>query len=71
MTPFYDPMLAKVIAFGPDRAAAIARLADALAAFEISGLKTNLPFLLRALADERFRAGQVHTGLAAEIVKAG
>ncbi|MBN9559317.1 MAG: ATP-grasp domain-containing protein [Alphaproteobacteria bacterium] len=71
VTPFYDPMLAKVIASGPDRAAAIARLSDALAAFEISGLKTNLPFLLRALADERFRAGQVHTGLAAEILKTG
>ncbi|MBO0710378.1 MAG: ATP-grasp domain-containing protein [Acetobacteraceae bacterium] len=67
VTPFYDPMLAKVIAFAPDRRAAITRLADALSAFEIEGPKSNIAFLLRALADERFRAGALDTGLAAEI----
>ena len=67
VTPFYDPMLAKVIAFAPDRSTAITRLAEALSTFEIEGPKSNIPFLLQALADQRFRAGAVHTGLAAEI----
>ncbi len=71
VTPFYDPMIAKVIARGPDRAAAIVRLADALAGFEIEGLKTNIPFVLKALADPRFRAGDVHTGLVDDILKSG
>ncbi|MGG5810004.1 acetyl-CoA carboxylase biotin carboxylase subunit [Falsiroseomonas sp. CW058] len=67
VTPHYDPLLAKVIAHGGDRAAAIALLADALSACEVEGLKTNIPFLLRALVDPRFAAGEVHTGLAAEL----
>jgi len=69
VTPHYDPLLAKIIAHGTDRAGAIAALSDALAGCEITGLKTNIPFLLRALADARFAAGEVHTGLAAEIIK--
>jgi acetyl-CoA carboxylase biotin carboxylase subunit len=69
VTPFYDPMLAKVIAHAPDRAGALAALDAALAEFAIAGIKTNLPFLRKALADERFRAGAVHTGLVAEIVR--
>lgn len=69
VTPFYDPMLAKVIAHGTTRPDAIARLSEALASFEVSGVKTNIPFLLKALGNERFRAGDVHTGLAAEIAR--
>jgi len=69
VTPFYDPMIAKVIAHGPTRAAALDRLSEALSAFEIVGIKTNIPFVLRALADERFRAGDVHTGLVPLIAK--
>jgi acetyl-CoA carboxylase biotin carboxylase subunit len=71
VTPFYDPMIAKVIARGPDRPAAIARLAEALRGFEIDGLKTNVPFVLKALADPRFLAGDVHTGLVDEILRSG
>ncbi|MSO90013.1 MAG: ATP-grasp domain-containing protein [Acetobacteraceae bacterium] len=71
VTPFYDPMIAKVIAHGPTRAAAMDRLADGLGAFEVAGIKTNIPFVLRALADDRFRAGHVHTGLAPLIAKGG
>ena len=67
VTPFYDPMLAKVIVHAPDRAGALSALHDALAGFEVAGVKTNLPFLLRALADPAFKAGQVHTGLAGEL----
>ena len=65
VTAHYDPMLAKVIAHGPDRAAALARLAGALRAFEIAGVTTNLPFLSRLVAHPGFRAGDVDTGLIA------
>jgi 3-methylcrotonyl-CoA carboxylase alpha subunit len=50
VTPYYDPMVAKVIAHGATRAQALDRLADALRATRIAGPRTNLP-LLRALAD--------------------
>ena len=68
ISPYYDPMIAKVIARGPDRASAIARLRAALAQVEICGVRTNIPFLLQVLDDERFRDGRVHTGLTAEIL---
>jgi acetyl-CoA carboxylase biotin carboxylase subunit len=66
VTPFYDPMLAKVIAHAPTRDEAIAVLSDALAGFEIDGVKNNIPFVQRMLADPAFRAGDVHTGLAVQ-----
>ena len=69
VTPFYDPMVAKVIAHGATRAAAMEALADALGAFEVVGIKTNIPFVRKTLADDRFRAGDVHTGLAPLIAK--
>jgi urea carboxylase len=56
----YDPLLAKVIATGPDRPAALVGLADALAAIRIDGIETNLALLRAAVANERF-AGAVHT----------
>ena len=68
VTPWYDPLLAKVIVCGSDRAAALRRLDDALAGFAIDGLKHNIPALRKLLRDERFVAGQVHTGLLAEVV---
>jgi acetyl-CoA carboxylase biotin carboxylase subunit len=65
VTPFYDPLLAKVIAHAPTRDAAILRLSEALAATEIEGVKSNIPFVQRMLADPEFRAGDVHTQMAA------
>lgn len=67
VTPFYDPMLAKVIAHGATRDEALDTLTTALADFEVQGVKTNIPFILRALRHEPFRAGALHTGLAADI----
>ncbi len=61
--PFYDPMIAKVIAHGADRAAALARLEAGLAATRVAGSVTNLAFLRRLLADGEVRAGRVDTGL--------
>jgi acetyl-CoA/propionyl-CoA carboxylase biotin carboxyl carrier protein len=59
----YDPMLAKVIAHGPDRATALARLDRALADFAIAGVTTNAAFTRALLARDDVRAGQQDTGL--------
>ncbi len=62
VTPFYDPMIAKVIAHGATRDEALDRLSQALASTLVAGPKTNARFL-RALADaEGFRAGAFDTG---------
>jgi acetyl/propionyl-CoA carboxylase alpha subunit len=62
ISPYYDPMIAKLIAHGADRAAASARLADACGAVEVWPLKTNAGFLARTLADPDFRDGRIDTG---------
>ena len=66
ISPHYDPMIAKAIAHGADRDAAIDRLARALDAFEIAGVRHNLPFLRATLDHPRFRAGRLTTGFVAE-----
>jgi 3-methylcrotonyl-CoA carboxylase alpha subunit len=63
ITPFYDPMIAKVIAHGKDRAEALARLTAALDATEVAGLATNRRFLARLSAQGDFRRGDLDTGL--------
>lgn len=70
ITPFYDPMIAKVIAHGADRAEAIRRLDAALANSRIEGVKTNIPLLRAILAFPDFQAGAVHTGLVADVLAA-
>ncbi|MFE6780244.1 acetyl/propionyl/methylcrotonyl-CoA carboxylase subunit alpha [Streptomyces sp. NPDC057702] len=59
----YDPMLAKVIAYGPDRATALRRLRAALAETTVLGLDTNTGFLRRLLAHPDVVAGALDTGL--------
>jgi 3-methylcrotonyl-CoA carboxylase alpha subunit len=59
---FYDPLLAKLVAWGEDRAAALAGLATALAATRIAGIVTNRDFLLRVVQHGDFAAGAVDTG---------
>jgi acetyl-CoA/propionyl-CoA carboxylase biotin carboxyl carrier protein len=59
----YDPMLAKVIAWGDDRTEAIHRLDQALATSAVLGVTTNIGFLRRLLADDDVRAGRLDTGL--------
>jgi acetyl-CoA carboxylase biotin carboxylase subunit len=68
VTPHYDPMIAKVIVHGATREAAITGLAEALEAFAVEGLKTNIPAVLAVLRSESFRAGRVHTGLIPEVL---
>ncbi len=60
--PFYDSLLGKIIAHGPDRKAALRRLQSAVAAVRILGVKTNLAFQATLLADPEFQAGGVDTG---------
>ena len=62
VTFFYDPMIAKVIAHGPTRDAAIGRMIDALDAIEIEGLAANVAFLRATMRHSEFRAGNVFTG---------
>ncbi len=62
VTAFYDPMIAKLIAWGEDRATARARLGRALADTALVGVATNLGFLARIIADPEFAAGGVDTG---------
>ena len=59
--PYYDSLLAKVIAWGEDREEAISRMRRALSEMKIEGVHTTIPFHVRLLADERFRRGDVHT----------
>lgn len=65
ITPYYDPMIAKLIAWAPTREQARLRLRQALAATHIAGLQTNVQFLHRLLGQEAFAAGAVDTGLIA------
>ncbi|KDN80868.1 acetyl-CoA carboxylase biotin carboxylase subunit [Kitasatospora cheerisanensis] len=67
--PDYDSLLAKTIAWAPDREQAVARLDRALAEFRIEGpgVCTTTDYLRRTLADPRFRAGRHTTGLVAEM----
>jgi acetyl/propionyl-CoA carboxylase alpha subunit len=62
----YDPMIAKLIAHGPTRVEAFARLADALAETEVGGLTTNLPFLRWLVAHPVVRAGEATTAFLTE-----
>ena len=62
VTPYYDPMVAKLIAHGPDRAAAIATLQQALSVLEIDGIRHNGAFLQVLLEQPAFVAGTVDTG---------
>jgi acetyl-CoA carboxylase biotin carboxylase subunit len=63
VTPFYDPLLAKLCVHGADRPQALARARAAVEAFEISGLKTNLEFHADLLASAEFSGGDYDTSL--------
>lgn len=61
VTPFYDPMIMKIIAHGTDRKEALARLDAALAALDIAGIDTNRDFLRRLIAHPEAAAGRAYT----------
>ena len=61
ITMFYDPMVAKIISYGPNRKESIANLAKALNHYKISGVETNIQFLSAILLDEDFQSGNITT----------
>jgi 3-methylcrotonyl-CoA carboxylase alpha subunit len=63
ISPHYDPMIAKLIVWDRDRPAALARMREALGAFEIVGLTTNVAFLSRLVRCAPFAAADLDTGL--------
>ncbi|MER8449612.1 acetyl/propionyl/methylcrotonyl-CoA carboxylase subunit alpha [Mesorhizobium sp. M1428] len=65
ISPFYDPMIAKLIVHGKDRRAALTALGEALSQTEIAGSTVNTAFLAALAADADFAAGDVDTGLIA------
>jgi acetyl-CoA carboxylase biotin carboxylase subunit/3-methylcrotonyl-CoA carboxylase alpha subunit len=69
VTPYYDPMIAKVIAWGETREAATDRLAVALGGTTISPCTTNLAFLCELLSSPEFRAGAYDTRFAEALAK--
>ena len=66
--PFYDSLMCKLIAHGPDRATAIDRLRKALSETRIEGVRTNIGFHEAVLADPEFQAGGVDTGYLARFL---
>lgn len=61
VTPFYDPMIGKLIVKGSTRVEAILLLKEALLQYKIEGIKTNIPMLLRIVDNEHFNAGNTTT----------
>ncbi len=68
---YYDPMIAKLVAFGADREIAIERLRGALDRFYIAGVRHNIAFLGAIAASERFRAGALSTDFIVETFPGG
>lgn len=61
ITPYYDPMIAKMIVKGNSRDEAIRTLAEALSQYQVKGIKTNIPLLEDIVRSDEFRKGGVHT----------
>ena len=63
ISPYYDPMIAKLIVWGETREVALARMRAALGEFEVVGVTTNIGFLGRVVGSRAFAAGDLDTGL--------
>lgn len=66
ISTFYDPMIAKLCTWAPDRAAAIEAMSDALDGFVLEGVGHNIPFLQAVMQQDRFKEGRLTTGYIAE-----
>ena len=62
VSPFYDPMIAKLVVTAESREAAVRKLQTALHEFEVGGIATNIPFLRRLVAHPKYLSGDIHTG---------
>lgn len=70
VTPFYDPMIAKLVVRGSDRNEAIDLLQDALANYKVEGIKTNIPMLQEVAAHHAFRSGDTTTNFVGMYINA-
>jgi acetyl-CoA carboxylase biotin carboxylase subunit len=70
VTPFYDPLLAKLCVFGATRSEALERARAAVASFRVEGPKTNLPFHAELLDNLEFASGDYDTGLVSRMRQA-
>lgn len=61
VTPFYDPMISKLIVWGNTRAIACERLIQALQTYKVEGIQTNIPMLLKTVTHEQFLKGNTTT----------
>jgi len=61
VTPFYDPMISKLVVWGETRAIACERLIEALKAYKVEGIQTNIPMLLKTVTHEQFLMGYTTT----------
>ncbi|WP_137129450.1 acetyl/propionyl/methylcrotonyl-CoA carboxylase subunit alpha [Rhizobium sp. FY34] len=68
---YYDPMIAKLCTWAPDRPSAIEAMSAALDDFEVEGIGHNLPFLSAVMEQERFRSGKITTAYIAEEFPSG
>ncbi len=62
ITPFYDPMLSKLVTWADTREAAIMKMESALREYIVLGVKTNIGFLIRTMDNDEFRKGKIDTG---------
>ncbi|MGH7385323.1 MAG: acetyl-CoA carboxylase biotin carboxylase subunit, partial [Candidatus Rokuibacteriota bacterium] len=67
---FYDTLIAKLIVWGPDREAAIARMTRALGEYEVVGVQTTIPILQRVITHPDFGAGRLSTGFMERLLAA-
>jgi acetyl-CoA carboxylase biotin carboxylase subunit len=68
---FYDPLISKLVVWGPDRRAAIARTSRALAEYKVVGVRTTIPLLRRILEHPDFVAGRLSTAFLDRVLVAG
>ncbi|MGG3435096.1 acetyl-CoA carboxylase biotin carboxylase subunit [Heyndrickxia coagulans] len=69
VTPFYDPMIAKLIAWGSSREEACKRIRDALLNYQVEGIKTNIPMLIDTVSHEQFLKGYTTTHFVNDFLK--
>jgi acetyl-CoA carboxylase, biotin carboxylase subunit len=71
VTPFYDPMIAKLIIHAENREIAVARLLQALEEYKVEGIKTNIPMLIQVVMQEAFLRGETTTNFVEKNIQTG
>lgn len=61
VTPYYDPMIAKLVIHGQNRSAAIERMLEVLNDYKVEGIKTNIPMLIKVFGHKKFQCGETFT----------